>query len=251
LEVRETAHWDWIGQAIIDWRPTRVILLGDVFDMPSLSSWDRGKKAAEGRRIVDDLAAGNDCLARIAAPLEQLQAKQRQQKERLFQPDLWFTLGNHEYRIEREMESEARFDGLIAYEKWFDLHGFKLVPFLKPLWLDHIAYAHYFFNPMSGRPLGGTAEARLKVVGHTFTQGHQQVFSYGQRMVGGKQQHALIAGAAYLHHEEYLMGPQGDHPRGIVMKHNVNDGDYDIEWISMDRLCRRYEGVSLAEFLAG
>jgi len=97
--------------------------------------------------------------------------------------------------------------------------------------------------------LGGSALMRLKTLGHSYTMGHQQVLDYGIRFVNGKSQHALVAGACYLHDEDYK-GYQGNaHWRGIIVCHDVVDGSYDPMFISLDYLCRRYEGVSLSVFL--
>jgi hypothetical protein len=37
-------HLDWIGRFIVDKKPDVIIQAGDFADMPSLSSYDRGKK---------------------------------------------------------------------------------------------------------------------------------------------------------------------------------------------------------------
>ena len=67
--------------------------------------------------------------------------------------------------------------------------------------------------------------------------------------MGGRSHHGLVAGACYLHDEAYL-GPQGNqHWRGIIFKHEVSDGAYDIMTISLDFLCRKYEGCTLERFL--
>ena len=118
------------------------------------------------------------------------------------------------------------------------------------LWLDGVAYAHFFYNPMTGKPFGGNVESRLKTIGHTFTMGHQQTLMYGLRFVAGKSQHGLIAGSCYLHDEDYK-GPQGNsHWRGIIVKHEVRDGSYDPMFVSLDYLCRRYEETTLERFVA-
>ena len=44
-----TDHMEWIGKYILDQKPDCVIHLGDHYDMHSLSSYDQGKKAGEGR----------------------------------------------------------------------------------------------------------------------------------------------------------------------------------------------------------
>ena len=42
-------------------------------------------------------------------------------------------------------------------------------------------------------------------------------------------------------HDESYKGPQGnDHWRGVVVKNEVVDGEYDIMKISLDYLLRKY-----------
>jgi hypothetical protein len=49
-----------------------------------------------------------------------------------------------------------------------------------------------------------------------------------------------VAGAFYQHDEEYA-GPQGNHYwRGIVYKHEVRDGDYDLMELSLPYLLRAW-----------
>jgi hypothetical protein len=60
----------------------------------------------------------------------------------------------------------------------------------------------------------------------------------------------LVCGTGYLHDEAYL-GPQGNgYWRGIVMLHEVENGYGDLMKVSFDFLCRKYEGLTLKEFLA-
>ncbi len=102
---------------------------------------------------------------------------------------------------------------------------------------------------MSGRPFSGMIETRLKTIGHSFTQGHQQTLMYGVRYVGEQSQHGLVAGSCYLHDEDYK-GPQGNaHWRGIIICHEVQDGSYDPMFISLDYLCRRYADCLLIDYL--
>jgi hypothetical protein len=61
-----TDHLRWIGQYIVDnWHdtPVKIIHLGDHADMPSLSSYDKGKKSMEGRRYQQDIEAANAAWA--------------------------------------------------------------------------------------------------------------------------------------------------------------------------------------------
>ena len=81
--------------------------------------------------------------------------------------------------------------------------------------------------------------------------GHQQTLDYAVRfLANGQQQFGLVAGACYLHSESYK-GPQGNaHWRGVIVLHQVENGAADPMFVSLDYLCRKYEGRTLADFMA-
>lgn len=238
------AHLHWVGKYIKEkfaGRPNvRIIHLGDHWDMPSLSSYDRkGGKLMEGRRYTTDIRYGNDAWYILDGYLSGHGF------------DLHFLYGNHEERINRAGEQDAQLDGLITQDdlavhmtpEW---HQHK---FLQPVKLDGVTYAHYFTARGTGKPLGGQSiDARIKTVGHSFTQGHQQGLWFGRREIIGGAHSGLVAGSCYLHDEEYL-GPQGNtHWRGIIVCYDVRQGDYDPKFVSLNSLCKRYEGKSLGVF---
>jgi hypothetical protein len=249
-----TDHLRWIGQYIVDQfhdQPIKIIHLGDHADMPSLSSYDKGKKSMEGRRYTEDIKAANEAWLILNAPLNEFNLNRRKTRHAKWLPERHILLGNHEDRINRAVESDAQLEGVISTDDLiYAKTGWQVHPFLSPVFLDGVGYSHYWYNPMNGRPLGGTAEGRLKTLGHSFTMGHQQTYLTAIRYVNDQQQRGLIAGACYLHDEDYK-GPQGNHHwRGILIKHQVNNGAYDLMEVSLDYLCRRYEGVSLDRFIA-
>ncbi len=251
-QVREgvpTDHLTWIGQYIVDQfqgRDVVIIHVGDHWDMPSLSSYDKGKKAMEGRRYRADIRAGNRGFARLCEPLKQFNAGKRQQ----WWPKRHFLLGNHEDRITRACEADAQLDGVISLD---DLNakewGWTVHAFRDPVEIDGVHYAHYFYNPNTGRPYGGeNLYTRLKTIGHSFTMGHQQGLQHAIRPVGRTRHHGLVIGSTYLHDEGYL-GPQGNaYWRGLVVCHQVERGAYDAMFVSLDFLCRKYTGKTLAAF---
>lgn len=245
-----TQHLEWIGQYIVDKKPDVVIHLGDHWDMSSLSSYDRGKIQFEGRRYRADIDAGNKGFELLNKPLADFNAKKARHKEKQWWPRRVFLYGNHEHRIQRAIEDNGVLDGAIGYQD-LDLQGWEQHGFLDPVFIDGVGYAHYWYNPMNGRPFSGQATTRLKQVGHSFTMGHQQTLDYAIRFVQGKSQHALVAGACYLHDEDYK-GPQGNaHWRGVIWKNQVEDGSYDPTFVSLDYLCRRYEGKRIDKLLVG
>lgn len=233
-----TEHLAWIGQYIADRKPDVVVHAGDHWDMPSLSSYDgRGSKEMEGRRYVEDVEAGNEALKLLREPARKAK----------LDTDFHILLGNHENRIERAVENDPKLEGFMSFDD-LDTTGWTRHGFLVPVWLDGVCYSHYFYNPMTGNPYGGMIENRLRHLGHSFTMGHQQTLMMGVRFVAGRSQHGLVAGSAYLHSEKYK-GPQGnDHWRGIIVKHEVHDGSYNIMTVSLDFLCRKYEGMSLDRY---
>lgn len=242
-------HLGWIGKYILDRRPDCIVHLGDHADMPALSSWDKNKRSFEGRRYKTDIEAANKAFDILCEPLETFN---RTHKRNRYEPELHLLYGNHEHRITRATEDDAALDGTIGlHDLNYEAHGWTTHEFLKPLELDGVWYAHYWSNPMSGRPYSGAAINRLKTIGHSFTMGHQQTLDYATRFLpNGQQQCGLIAGAAYLHDEDYKSFQGNHHWRGIIVKHEVENGRYDPMFVSLDYLCRKYEGVPLKKFKA-
>lgn len=246
-----TDHLAWIGQYILDRRPDVIVHLGDHADMPSLSSYDVGKKSFEGRRYVADIEAANDAFDILCAPMEKhnkLRAKHRNPR---YRPELHMLLGNHDDRISRAVNDDPKLDGAIGLDDLnYAAHGWTVHPFLKPVEIDGVWYAHYWAAPMSGRPYGGTAASRLSKIGHSFVMGHQQTLDYAVRFLSnGQQQFGLVAGACYLHSEGYKSWTGNAHWRGVVVLHQVEGGAADPMFVSLDYLCRKYEGVSLSTFM--
>ncbi len=234
----------WIGRYILDRKPDVVVNIGDTYDMESLSSYDKGKASFEGRRYKEDIKAGDAAMRLLQEPTVDANRKRKTP----YAPRWIYCLGNHEYRINRAVEDNAVLEGVIGTHD-LRTNGWETHEFREVVTVDGVAYSHYFYNPMTGKPFGGQVATRLKTIGHSFSMGHQQTLDYSLRFVQGRGQHGLVAGAAYLHDESYL-GPQGNsHWRGVIVKHQVEDGSYDPMFVSLDYLCRRYEGVPLREFL--
>jgi hypothetical protein len=240
---RPIDHLTWIGNYCADrygGKQLTRIHLGDHWNMGSLSSYDRkGGTHMEGRRVNDDIAAGNYGFELLDGPATKVQRRQW---------DDHFLFGNHEYRMQRAIDQDAALDGLYSMDL-FDTGSWTRHGFREPVDIDGVLYAHYFYNPNTGRPYAGAnLETRLKTIGCSFTMGHQQGLKWGRIESVAGPKIGLVAGSCYLHEEDYL-GPQGnDHWRGIIVCNNVENGDYDLMQVSLDYLCRRYEGVPLADY---
>lgn len=238
-----TDHLTWIGQYIVEQRPEVIVCIGDFADMESLSLFDKGKRQFEGRRYIRDIDAARRAMLKLMAPIKEAED---------YHPELHLTLGNHEYRIQRAIDAQAELDGVMGLmDLGYEDFGWTVHPFLKPVTIDGVSYAHYFSNPQSGRPYSGQSiDARLKNIGFSFTMGHQQVYMTGERPLNnGKRIRGLVWGAAYLHDEDYRGYQANSERRGIAVKHEVRDGMYDLMEVSLDFLCRKYEGCHVWEFM--
>lgn len=246
-------HLDWIGRYIVDYKPDVIVHLGDHADFPSLSSYDRHKSSFHGRRYRTDVFWARKGWKVLNDPIEKYNEKRRQFKEKQYLPEKHLTLGNHENRVNRAIEVDAvHLEEVIGlHELEYDQLGWQVHPFLKPVVLDGVHYAHYFYQPMTGKAYGGTnLDLRLKNIGHSFTMGHQQGKLVAERhLSNGQTMRGLVVGSCYLHDEDYK-GPQANHHwRGIIVKHEVREGNYDLMEVSLDFLCRKYEQMRLSAFM--
>lgn len=240
----DMAYLDWLGKYIADKQPDVIVHIGDHADMPSLSSYDKGKGAAEGKRVKKDIEAAIEGMNRLLKPLFDLQQSQRDAYGAVkYKPKMVFTLGNHEERIMRHVNDNPELQGFLGYDtlRYEDM-GWEVFDYLKPVTINGVSYCHFMANPMTGKPYGGMAMNILKNVGESFCMGHKQTLDVATRFLpaSGRQQWAIIAGA-YYEHEEGYKGHQGNHHwRGIVMKHNVKDGSFNPMFVNLQYLKDRY-----------
>ena len=240
----DMSYLSWLGQYIVRKQPDVIIHVGDHADMPSLSSYDKGKKTAEGKRVSADIESAIDGMRLLLKPLYELQQQQLLETGKInYKPRLVLTLGNHEDRINRHVDSNPELHGFLSVDDLlYEDFGWEVVPFLTPIEIGGIFYCHYFPNVMTGKALTGTAGNMLKVIGKSFSMGHRQVLDISTRFIqaDGTQQWGLVSGAYYGHQEAYK-GVQGNHHwRGVVLKHNVKNGSYDPLFVSMDWLQKEY-----------
>lgn len=239
-------HLEALGNYVVKKQPEVIICAGDWADMPSLSSYDVGKKSFEGRQYTKDVEAARLAMDVFLAPIKHYNLHQAINKKKQYKPRMVMCWGNHDMgRINRAIENDRKLEGLISVNDFgFEEDGWECHDFLDIVNIDGIRYSHYFCNPNSllKNCVGGNIDAKLKNLGWSFSMGHQQHLQYGiQFLPDGESRQGLVAGAFYMHEEKY-MGAQGDksHWRGVVMKHQVKEGSYDPCFISMKYLLEKY-----------
>jgi hypothetical protein len=233
-----------IGQYIVEKQPDVIVCIGDFADLPSLSSYDKGKKSFEGRRYKRDIEAAKEAMSALLTPMVDYNAAH---PKRQYKPRMVLTLGNHEDRIRRAIEEDAKLDGVMSVaDLQYEDFGWEVVPFLQVIVIDGVAFSHYFTTGLMGRP-ASTAAAQLRKTNMSCVSGHQQgkQIAYGYR-ADGSTITSIVAGSCYEHDEGYL-GPQGNkHWRGCVMLHEVREGAFDEMWISLGFINQRYPHIHVA-----
>lgn len=228
-------RYTWLGHLINDIKPTTVIDIGDFWDMPSLCSYDKGLKSFEGRRYKRDIEAGLDAQERMFSVI-------KRQKKKL--PRFVRTLGNHEHRIAKAVDRDPVLEGTIGIQ---DLqsreYGWEEYPFLAPALVDGVTYQHFFTSGIMGRPISGERHAQSLILKQfsSCTQGHSHLFDYCVRSdVRGRKIHGCVVGV-YQDYDADFAGPANKlwNP-GVVVKRGVENGEYDVEHISLKRIKEAY-----------
>ena len=243
-QTKPGAPWDhmvWAGRYAVAKRPDVIVHLGDHWDFPSLSSWDKGKKAAENKRYWSDVLVGNAALAAFTAEIRKVKMTE-------WNPRLVILMGNHENRVERWLEEDPAMEGTIGYHHLnAGRLGWHVQPFLHPIEIDGIRYNHFFPRSASKRVTQtrrGQPNARVQVQREmaSCTAGHLQGLDVHYEQVGDTVYRGVIAGSFYQHEEGYLDGAEGNyHWRGLLMKNEVDGrGGYDLTEVSMDFLRGKY-----------
>jgi len=236
-----TEHLGWAGKYAVEKRPDVIVLIGDFWDMPSLSSYDRGKKSFEGRRYTKDIEAGIAAMQEFMAPIWAEQQRLIRNKDKQWNPRLVYTMGNHENRINRAIEDDAKLEGLISYEDFkLSSFGYEVYSFLEVVTIEGVAFSHYFTSGIMGRPVT-SAKALLTKLHMSACMGHVQDrdIAYAKR-ADGKMMTSLFVGVFYQHDEDYL-GRQGNSSwRGFWMLNDVKDGSFDEMPVSLEYLRKKY-----------
>lgn len=236
----DTQYLENIGKYILEKKPDVIVHMGDHWDMPSLSSYDVGKKAFEGRRYKHDVEAGNAGMDALLRPITAYNERAKANHKPRYSPRKVFLMGNHENRINRAVNSDPKLEGTIGVED-LNLKGWEVYDFLEVALIGGIAFSHYFVTGVAGRP-ASTANAQLNKKHMSCIAGHQQGMQIATaERADGTRLTSIIAGSCYEHDEDYL-GHQGNkHWRGFLMLHEVNDGQFDLMPLSLNYINQKYQ----------
>ncbi len=155
-----------------------VVCIGDMADMPSLSSYDKGTKGFEGRRYQRDIESVKDAQIKLFNPIRRYNSKASITKR--YTPRWVMCLGNHEERINRLSSASPELDGTVTMSNLtYNIFGWEVHDFKKTVTIDGIAFSHFFpsgllGNAISGENIGANLVKKLHM---SAVQGHSHLFS--------------------------------------------------------------------------
>lgn len=232
LPGKSTEYGTWIGNLLYDIRPAVVIDLGDTADMESLCLYEKGRAAFLGRSYKADIDIHNEFQDKVW---------HKYKKNKIKLPLRVRLIGNHEERIDRALQVQPELKGTIGYgDLMLDRYYEEVVsyngnmPGIKRI--DGVNYAHYFSSGAMGRAIS-SEHAGYTLLTKKFcscTQGHSHRFSYSTKTTAeGKKIMGLVTPMSCPHKLEYAGHYNNAWDRGITICHNVEDGQYDIQYVRM------------------
>ena len=229
---------DWLGKLILDLKPDVVINMGDLWDFPSMSAYEKGK-AMWGRMYQDDLDSGLDFNERMWHPLRHAKKKQ---------PRKVFLEGNHENRMKKLLNDQPQLEGLLD---WADLdldrHYHDVITYEGGvpgfINIDGVSYAHYHISGVMGKPIGGIHQGSqmCQKIGCSATMGHTHTRNFFEmKHPAGPTRLGMVCGVF----QDYRSGWAGNINDvwwpGVVYKRGVENGVYSHQWISLESLRKEY-----------
>lgn len=231
-------RFTWLGKVIAHYKPDVVVQIGDFFDMPSLSSYDVGKKSFEGRRLIKDLEAGYDALERI---------NQEINKVRGYSPIKISITGNHEARLSKAINADPKLEGTLSMDNYrFQDYGWEVYDFLKPCTVMGIDFQHYYVAGSMDRSISSenTGRAIAKKYHKSALAGHNHKLDLAWESSGrGNLMMTGTVGCYFEHEEEWQsLQAQSHFWRGLILLEDVENGEPGyVHQISMKYIKKHFK----------
>lgn len=234
------SRFAWLGEMIADVKPDTVVCIGDWADMPSLCSYDKGKGGFQNRRYAHDVSSAITAQELMFLPL-------KKRKKKL--PRFVMMKGNHDHRIERAISLDAvQLEGVISPKDLaYEAFGWEVVDYQGSspgmLEIDGIIYSHYFTSGVLGTPISGLHPAYSMVTKKlsSCVAGHSHTTDYCVRSnASGDFVQGLVVGCYIDYFADFAGQSNSSWWRGVVVLHGVDNGQYDPQWIGIDRIKEAY-----------
>ena len=219
----DNSRFTALGKFIAKEKPQGIVCIGDMADMPSLSSYDKGTKGFEGRRYKKDVKAVIAAQEKLFAPIKRIRG---------YKPKLHMCLGNHEDRITRAINNTPELDGAIGMKDLqYERFGWKITPFKKCVTIKGITFSHYFTSGVAGRPISSVhiGYALITKLHCSAVQGHSHLYNHAEQTKPDGQKIFGLAAGCYSHPkytETWCQDTEYQWWRGIIMLEGLDGEGY-------------------------
>lgn len=234
-------HALWAGKYAAEKQPDVIVQLGDLWDFPSLSSYDSAaRKAADQTCVSKDIDAGNQWLQMFDEALGGYKCRKV------------LLGGNHDCflgdgRPGRYTADNPWNKGLLDRAQFLDrILGWERHKFLDVVEIHGVLFSHFFPQNRNGQVMqtrrgAPSAEEQIRRMGASCVAGHKQGLDVAIHTMHCGMRRGVIAGSYYLHDESYLTDGGNNHWRGLLMLYDIRDGgNFDLGEVSMRYLKRRF-----------
>ena len=219
----DNSRFTALGKFIAREKPQIIVCIGDMADMPSLSSYDRGTRGFEGRRYRKDVAAVLDAQKRLFAPIRRVRG---------YKPKLHMCLGNHEDRITRVVNTTPELDGAIGLgDLKYEEFGWEVTPFKRSVAIEGISFSHYFTSGVAGRPISSVhiGHALVTKLHCSAVQGHSHLFNHSEQTRPDGQKIFGLSAGCFSHPkytESWCQDTEYQWWRGIIVLEGLDGEGY-------------------------
>lgn len=242
---QDLSRFDLLGKLIVDQQPEVIVIMGDFLTFNCLSFWDRDKrKKMEGQRYILELNAGNEALDRMLFPKNTYNNQLKKKKKRLYEPRIIYLEGNHEDRLERYLDTDPTFDGMVGVRKdlRLDERGIEFIPYREYINIKGVDFTHIPFG--KAKEIGGldiTRKAQAVTVRScVFAHTHELHVGNCHKRGQDHLQQVINVGCFFEVPEDYVKGRMTNYWKGLVLLHIYKDERFDIETFSIGRMRRMY-----------
>ena len=239
----DNSRFKALGNFLFDLKPDLVFDLGDFDDMKSLNTYDsRYPQAIVRQNYEADIEAGQVARDLIWKPFK------KAKKKRPFRVGFE---GNHENRIKKAIAHDPRLEGQkygisfghLQTDYWYDeYHEYSNSA---PTLADYlgVTFGHYvstgaYGSAMSTKHHGYSLIERLNC---SVTVGHSHKFSYYHKAESRPYPvNGLVAGCFKGANESWAGQANNEWRKGLCIKRELENGDYDLTWYSLKALMRDY-----------
>lgn len=241
-------RFEWLGNLISEIRPDKIVNIDDMADMPSLCSYEKGKRSFEGRRYWKDVQSVIDAQTRLFAPINRLNQSLKSAKKKLYKPELHLTIGNHTHRIDRATQLDPVLHGTISID---DLKlkefGWNVHPYKEIVEIDGIYFSHFFTKGLMDGTISGSTHTLaaniLKEMKDNAVCGHSHLLSLANSVLpSGRKVWGISVGCYFDHKVDYVSTKaQSEWWRGVVVLDVHNREIKDIGLISLETIKKEYK----------